>query len=128
MPDGAVVAGGGNRIVLIGPDGAALRSFTLDVKQITDVDVTASGEIVVVDGASRSLLLVTSFGEVVRRFDAAFASAFGVGVDAQHNMAYVASPAGGIVYRCRWRAVPWMCCRSRRPKRPSARRSRPMSS
>ena len=99
MPDGAVVAGGGNRIVLIGPDGAALRSFTLDVKQITDVDVTASGEIVVVDGASRSLLLVTTVGEVVRRFDAAFASAFGVGVDAQHNMAYVASPAGGIVYR-----------------------------
>ena len=99
LRDGTVVAGGGNRLALIGPGGATVRSFTIDAKLISDLDVTASGEIVVVDADARELLLVTLEGQVIKRFRGPFQSAIGVSVDTGHNVAYVASPAGGILYR-----------------------------
>ncbi len=99
LPDGTVVAGGGSRLVVIRADGTIIRSFTIDVKRISDLDVTASGQIVVVDVDAPALLLVTLDGEVIERFTGGFLSAFGVGVDAAQDVAYVASPARGILYR-----------------------------
>ena len=99
LPDGSVVVGGGNHLAVIGPDGATLRSFTIDAKRITDLDIATTGQIAVVDADARELLIVTLSGEVVKRYAGPFQSAVGVGVDAAHNVAYVASPSGGIIYR-----------------------------
>ncbi|HEY7802002.1 MAG TPA: PA14 domain-containing protein, partial [Dehalococcoidia bacterium] len=96
LPDGTVVTGSGNTVVLVAADGSE-RSFKTPATDIADIDTTADGRIVLLDSVSKSLFVVTTAGDVLERFNGVFASASGVGVAA--DVAYVTSPSGGIVYK-----------------------------
>ncbi len=97
LPDGTLVSGSSNRLLFIAPDGSSSRSVKLDATDIGDLAVTPAGLIAVLDRGSRSLIVVNASGTVQRRYPGAFATAGGIGVEG--NVAYVASPSGGVVYR-----------------------------
>ncbi|MHB8514002.1 MAG: glycosyltransferase family 39 protein [Dehalococcoidia bacterium] len=96
LPDGTVVTGSGDRLVLLAPDGAE-RALKTPARAIGDIATTPDGRIVLLDKSTRSLFVLDAAGNVLRRVDGAFASAAGLGVDGE--FAYVASPNAGIIYK-----------------------------
>jgi 4-amino-4-deoxy-L-arabinose transferase-like glycosyltransferase len=97
LPDGTAIVGAEDKLAFVKPDGTS-RLVKIDgASDISDLDVTPAGLIAVVDHVNRSLYLVDTDGKIQQRFEGAFTSASGVGV--QGNLAYVASPAGGVIYK-----------------------------
>ncbi|MBF6600475.1 MAG: glycosyltransferase family 39 protein [Dehalococcoidia bacterium] len=96
LTDGTIVTGARDTLFLI-PRAGGVRKLKTPASRIADIDTTADGRIVVLDAGSRSLFVLSTAGEVLRRFDGAFASASGVSVAG--DSAYVTSPSGGTVYR-----------------------------
>jgi 4-amino-4-deoxy-L-arabinose transferase-like glycosyltransferase len=96
MPDGRIVIVSKDSVGVVASD-FSVTTLSVSASDITDVDVSASGRILVLDGGSKSLIVLRPDGTEERRLDAAFATAAGVGVAGE--VAYVASPSGGYIYR-----------------------------
>ncbi len=97
LPDGTAVVGSVDKLAFVKPDGSTRIVKLSGVVDIGDLDVTPAGLVAVLDRGARSLLIVDEDGNVQQRFEGAFSTASGVGV--QGNVAYVTSPSGGIIYK-----------------------------
>lgn len=97
LPDGRIVAAARDRVAIVTADGAVESTFDPGLADIADIAVAASGDLLIVDRATRTLLVAGIDGTERRRVSEGFESAWGVGRASAG--ALVASPAGGNVYR-----------------------------
>lgn len=98
LADGTIVVASKASLVFVSPTGAVQRTTALpDGVSINDLATDAAGEIVAGDGAGRALLIIGADGTVLRTIEGPFMSV--TGVAARGGDAFVASAAGGVLYR-----------------------------
>ncbi len=97
LPDGRLFVAAKDAVAIVSADGTVERTFDVGLTDINDVAASASGELYVIDGETRTLVVLDTEGNERGRLTGAFDSARGVGT--YPGGALVASPAGGLLYR-----------------------------
>jgi 4-amino-4-deoxy-L-arabinose transferase-like glycosyltransferase len=98
LADGTIVVASKASLVFVSPTGAVQRTTALpDGVEINDLAIDVVGEIVAGDRAGKALLIIGADGTVLRRIAGPFDSV--TGVEVHGGDAYVASAAGGVLYR-----------------------------